>query len=54
MKDKRFEITEKQGSLSGTKIIKDCETGVQYLYAWDGYSGGLTLLVDAEGKPLLG
>ena len=31
----------------------DTETGVQYLYHSAGYSGGLTVLVDAEGKPLL-
>ena len=31
----------------------DTQTGVQYLYHAVGNSGGLTLLVDAEGKPLL-
>ena len=48
----RFEI-QKGGLLEGTKIIVDKETGVQYLFAWSGYAGGLTLLVDKEGKPIL-
>jgi hypothetical protein len=33
--------------------VKDTETGVHYLF-WDsGYGGGLTVMVDAEGKPLV-
>ena len=39
--------------LGGTQIWVDLETMVQYLWHADGYAGGLTLLVDAEGKPLL-
>ena len=31
----------------------DTQTGVQYFYHAAGNSGGLTVLVDAEGKPLL-
>ena len=34
-------------------IITDSETGAQYLYCDHGYSGGLTLLVDANGNPYL-
>lgn len=34
-------------------IYTDKKTGVQYLFVSDGYAGGLTLLVDKEGKPLL-
>jgi hypothetical protein len=53
----RFEIgKDTQGKklhIDGTRIIVDKETGVQYLFAWSGYAGGLTLLVDKEGKPLL-
>lgn len=36
-----------------TCIIIDKETKVQYLYAGYGSAGGLTILVDAEGKPIL-
>lgn len=53
-KDKRFIIKEKQGGFSvGTYILVDRETGVNYLYANSGYSGGLTVLVDALGKPIV-
>ncbi len=36
-----------------TKIITDTSTGVQYLFAFEGFAGGLTLLVDTDGKPLI-
>ena len=53
-KEKRFEKVYYQGGLTSVEILLDKETGVQYLYRESGYSGGLTVLVDAEGKPLLG
>ena len=34
-------------------IIVDKETGVNYLYHAAGYSGGLTVLVDRDGKPVI-
>lgn len=34
-------------------IVTDTETGVQYLFVSDGYDGGLTVLVDDEGRPLV-
>ena len=34
-------------------IYVDKETGVNYLYFQNGFSGGLTPLLDAEGKPLV-
>lgn len=39
--NKRFLIThyEKSG-LEGCKVLVDKETGVNYLYSWDGYPGG--------------
>ena len=49
----RFLIGRGQGVLKGIRIITDKKTGVQYLFAWDGYAGGLTLLVDKDGKPLI-
>ena len=48
-----FEKVYGQGVLTETEIWVDTETDVQYLYHSAGYSGGLTVLVDAEGKPLL-
>ena len=49
----RFIITEKQGFQEGTRIITDTVTGVQYLFVNWGAGGGLTVLVDKDGKPLL-
>lgn len=51
----RFENTG--SDVDSIRIITDTETGVQYLYVCDrrwGYGGmgGLTVLVDADGKPL--
>ena len=35
------------------EIWRDKETGVQYLYCYSGYSGGLTALLDADGRPVV-
>ena len=51
--EKRFEVLYKQGSLTSYKIILDTETGVQYLMTTDGYAGGLTPLLDREGRPVI-
>lgn len=54
MKDNgRFEKIYKQGSMSAMEIWVDRETGVNYLYHYDGYSGGLTPLLDRDGKPVI-
>ncbi|TFJ55449.1 hypothetical protein CKN96_12670 [Carnobacterium maltaromaticum] len=51
MSEKRFEIIEKQNSLQlGIMIIRDNETGVQYLYTTN---GAITPLLDKEGKPIV-
>lgn len=50
---KRFEFTEKEGVMEGARIIVDTQTGVQYLLAHWSNVGGLTVLVDKDGKPLL-
>ena len=42
-----------QGMLSGFDIIIDTETGVNYLFYASGYAGGLTVLLDSEGKPVI-
>ena len=49
----RFEKTYAQGSINGVEILVDKETGVNYLFAFEGYAGGLTVLVDREGKPII-
>ena len=35
------------------EIWVDKETGVNYLYVASGYSGGLTVLMDKDGKPVV-
>ncbi|MBQ6974809.1 MAG: xylan 1,4-beta-xylosidase [Oscillospiraceae bacterium] len=52
-KEKRFTKVYAQGALGGLEIWVDTETSVQYLFRLSGYGGGLTVLVDQEGKPLL-
>ena len=34
-------------------IYVDRKTGVNYLFTQSGYAGGLTVLVDATGKPIV-
>ena len=53
-KDKRFIIKEQQGGFTiGAYVLVDKQTGVNYLYANSGYGGGLTVLVDAMGNPIV-
>ncbi|HEM2483357.1 DUF6440 family protein, partial [Listeria monocytogenes] len=42
-----------QGKLNIMEIWVDKETGVQYVYHLSGYAGGMSPLLDADGKPLL-
>ena len=52
-KNERFEVIYKQGVMTVTKVLRDRETGVHYLYHMDGYSGGLTPLLNKDGKPVI-
>lgn len=38
---------------SGCRVIEDRETGINYLYHYDRFGGGLTVLIDEEGEPLI-
>lgn len=52
--DYRFKIINDTNDGFGyTKIIIDTETGVMYLFRGEGYRGGLTVMVDVDGKPLI-
>lgn len=51
--DERFDVIYKEGGMSGCKVIVDKETGVHYLFSWDGYAGGFTPLLDMNGKPVI-
>ena len=53
MKKERFEKIYSQGGMHVTEIWVDKETGVQYLFHASGYAGGLTPLLDPEGKPVI-
>ena len=53
MKEKRFKKTYSQGAIDGVEIWVDTETGVNYMYKQSGYSGGLTPLLDANGKVIV-
>lgn len=51
--DKRFEILSLQGNFESYRVIVDKKTGVNYLYVSNGSSGGLTVLLDSQGKPII-
>ena len=41
------------GAFGSNEIWVDRETGVNYLFHNGGYGGGLTVLVDRDGKPII-
>ena len=53
--DKRFIKTYSQGGFASNlmQIWVDRQTGVNYLYSASGHSGGLTVLLDRDGKPVI-
>ena len=55
MSKDRFDIQEKDtlSLLTEATVIIDKETGVNYLFVCRGYGGGLTPLLDSEGKPII-
>lgn len=50
---KRFVKTYSQGVMNTMEIWIDQETGVNYLFHRDEYGGGLTPLLDKDGKPVV-
>ena len=52
-KCERFEKIYTQGTLSAIEIWVDKETGVHYVFHRDGSAGGMTPLLDKEGKPVI-
>ena len=52
-KNNRFEKIYNQGKLEVVEIWVDKETGVNYLFHTSGYAGGLTPLLDRDGKPII-
>lgn len=53
-KEKRFEKSYSDGVFgNGFEIWVDQETGVNYVWRATGYTGGLTVLLDRDGKPVI-
>ena len=52
-KNDRFIKTYSQGAVTNTEIWVDKETGINYLFHAAGYAGGLTVLLDRDGKPVV-
>ena len=54
MASDRFEIRDKSSRLlTEALVVVDKETGVNYLFFSRGYGGGLTPLLDSDGKPII-
>jgi hypothetical protein len=53
MPENRFVKSEREGFVRGTQVIVDTITGVQYLFVFEGNRGGLTVILDIDGKPYL-
>lgn len=52
-KNERFEKIYTQGTLNVTEIWIDKETGINYIFHASGYAGGMTPLLDRDGKPVI-
>ena len=53
MAEKRFIKIYDDGAFGSNEIWVDTRTGVNYLFHASGYAGGLTPLLDREGKPII-
>ena len=51
-KEDRF-VKVHSEAMGGRTILVDKVTGVNYLFVQSGYAGGLTPLLDREGKPII-
>lgn len=52
-KNDRFEKVYSQGTVNVMEIWVDKETGVNYVFHAGGYAGGMTVLLDRDGKPVV-
>jgi len=51
--ENRFVKIYSQGFVESMEIWVDTQTGVNYLFQQSGNSGGLTVLLDRDGKPVI-
>lgn len=53
-KEGRFiKVSSDIHGLEGSEVLIDRETGVNYLFHYSGYAGGLTVLLGTDGKPVV-
>ena len=52
-KNDRFEKIYSQGTMNVMEIWVDRETGVNYVFHASGYAGGMTPVLDRDGKPVV-
>jgi hypothetical protein len=52
-KNERFEKIYSQGTVNVMEIWVDKETGVNYVFHVNGYAGGMSPLLDRDGKPVV-
>ena len=52
-KNDRFEKLYSQGTMNVMEIWVDREMGVNYVFHASGYAGGMTPLLDRDGKPVV-
>ncbi len=56
IKEDRFDVVSRDpNGLGGpeVRVIVDKKTGVNYLFACSGYAGGLTVLLNRDGTPVI-
>lgn len=49
----RFQKVYSQGTFTVFEIWVDTVTGINYIFHKEGYTGGLTPLLDQDGKPVV-
>lgn len=52
-REKRFVKVYTDGAFGSNEIWVDRETGVNYLFHASGYAGGLTVLLNRDGTPVV-
>ncbi len=53
MAEKRFIKIRDDGVFGSNEIWVDTQTGVNYLFHASGYAGGLTVLLNRDGTPVV-
>lgn len=51
--EKRFVKVWSDGAFGSNEIWVDIKTGVNYLFHASGYAGGLTVLLNRDGTPVI-